>query len=235
MPGFRSIILSAVAMLATLGTPAVAPAQRAPAAYETQVTRGEGGSHILGNPAAPVRLVEYVSYTCPHCRTFVADSAAPLRARIAAGQVSLEVRHLVLSAPDIGMTVAAQCGAPARFFSRHDALFALQPSVLERSGAISEARADAIRALPPTARVRALAADSGVVAWMRGRGFTPAQIDRCFADQALLDRIEAMRGQALAAGVTGTPSFAINGTLVSGVHSWDALAPHIDAALASAR
>ncbi len=233
MPPVRSFL--ALFLAALIAPATLALAQATPAGYATTVTRGEGGSHILGNPAAPVRLVEYVSYTCPHCKDFVEQSAAPLRARIDAGQVALEVRHLVLSAPDIGMTVAAQCGSPARFFSRHDALFSLQPSVIARSSAIEPARADAIRALSPLPRVRALASDSGVIAWMRGRGFTSAQIDRCFADQALLDRIEAMRGQALAAGVTGTPSFAINGTLVAGAHSWDALVPHIDAALAASR
>lgn len=227
-------LLAAFALL-ILPTSAIAPAQQTTPTYAAQVTRGEGGSHILGNPAAPVRLVEYVSYTCPHCKDFVEESATGLRRYIASGQVSLEVRHLVLSAPDIGMTVAAQCGAPARFFSRHDSLMALQPSVLQRASTITPARADAIRALPPLPRIRALATDSGVIGWMRGRGFTSAQIDRCFADQSIIDRIEAMRSAALAAGVTGTPSFAINGTLVSEAHSWAALQPQVDAALAAIR
>lgn len=211
------------------------PAQQAASPWLSQVTRGEGGSHILGNPAAPVRVTEYVSYTCSHCKDFVEQANAALRRHISSGRVSLEVRHLVLSAPDIGMTVAAQCGSAGRFFSRHDSLFALQPSVLERTAALSEARVAEIVALAPLPRIRALATDSGVIQWMRGRGFTPAQIDRCFADQSVVDRIEAMRAAALAAGITGTPSFAINGEIVDGAHSWARLQPRLDAAIAAAR
>ncbi len=211
------------------------PAQQAASLWLSQVTRGEGGSHILGNPAAPVRVTEYVSYTCSHCKDFVEQANTALRRHIASGRVSLEVRHLVLSAPDIGMTVAAQCGSAGRFFSRHDSLFALQPSVLERTAALSEARVAEIVALAPLPRIRALASDSGVIQWMRGRGFTPAQIDRCFADQSVVDRIEAMRAAALAAGITGTPSFAINGEIVDGAHSWARLQPRLDAAIAAAR
>ena len=230
----RPLLAAFAAALSMLLASAV-PAQQAASPYLMQVTRGEGGSHILGNPAAPVRVTEYVSYTCPHCKDFVEESNAALRAHIAAGRVSLEVRHLVLSAPDIGMTVAAQCGSAGRFFSRHDALFALQPSVLERTAALSQARVAEIVALAPLPRILALANDSGVIQWMRGRGFTPAQIDRCFADQAVVDRIEAMRAAALAAGVTGTPTFAINGRIVDAAHNWASLQPQLDAAIAAAR
>lgn len=236
---FRSrhfrIILSAMCVMLGLALAPAVPAQQTPSPYLSQVTRGEGGSHILGNPAAPVRLTEYVSYTCPHCKDFVEESQVALRRYIASGRVSLEVRHLVLSAPDIGMTVAAQCGSPGRFFSRHESLFALQPTVLQRSAALTEARVAEIVALAPLPRIRALATDSGVIQWMRSRGFTPAQIDRCFADQSVVDRIEAMRAGALASGINGTPTFAINGSVVSGAHSWSALQPRLDAAIAAVR
>ena len=232
VPRFRILCVALFAAFSILLASAV-PAQQT-SSYLTQVTRGEGGSHILGNPAAPVKLTEYVSYTCPHCKDFVEQSQAALRRHIASGQVSLEVRHLVLSAPDIGMTVAAQCGSASRFFSRHDALFALQPSVFERTAALSEARVAEIVALAPLPRIRALASDSGVIEWMRGRGFTAAQIDRCFADQTVVDRIEAMRAAALAAGVTGTPTFAINDRLVPAAHNWASLQPQLDAAIAAA-
>lgn len=231
----RFAMLAVAALAAVPHAPVAVAQQAAPSAWLSQVARGEGGSHIWGNPAAPVRLTEYVSYTCPHCKDFVEESQGTLRRHVASGRVSVEVRHLVLSAPDIGMTVAAQCGSPARFFSRHEALFTLQPSVLQRTSAITEQRAAEIVALPTLQRIRALATDSGVIQWMRGRGFTPAQIDRCFADQALVDRIEAMRRNALNAGINGTPTFAINGQVVDGVHSWAALQSRLDAALASAR
>jgi hypothetical protein len=49
---------------------------------------------LLGNPRnAPVKLVEYISYTCPHCAHFEAESDAQLRIGfIATGKGSIEVR-----------------------------------------------------------------------------------------------------------------------------------------------
>lgn len=231
---FRAL-LSVAAMSGAAALSTSAPALQAPSPYLSQVTRGADGSHILGNPDAAVKLVEYVSYTCPHCKSFVEQSKAAMRGHVASGRVSIEVRHLVLSAPDIGMTVAAQCGSPGRFFSRHDSLMALQPAVLTRASALTQAQIERLRGLPPLPRVRALAADTGVIGWMQGRGFTAAQIDACFADQSILDRIEAMRSAALAAGITGTPSFTINGQLVPEAHSWSALQPALDRSLDAGR
>ncbi len=232
---FVTISLAALIGITGMSESASAPIPKMAMSFTSQVTRGSDGSHILGNPDAAVKLVEYVSYTCSHCKNFVEQSNAALLGHITSGRVSLEVRHLVLSAPDIGMTVAAQCGRPDRFFSRHDALMALQPSVLARASALTQAQVDRIRALEPLPRVRALAADTGVIAWMQRRGFTAPQIDSCFSDQAILDRIEAMRSAAIATGVTGTPTFAINGQLVADAHSWPALQPALDRSIAQGR
>ena len=47
------------------------------------------GSYLLGNPNAPVKLVEYASITCPHCAEFTEVAATPLRERyVRSGQVS---------------------------------------------------------------------------------------------------------------------------------------------------
>ena len=35
------------------------------------------GAHIVGNPAAPTKVVEYMSYTCGHCADFENNEAAP--------------------------------------------------------------------------------------------------------------------------------------------------------------
>ena len=60
-------------------TPSHLPAaQQAP--WLAQITIAPSGSHIIGNPDAKVKLVEYMSYTCPHCAAFEAESATPLRA-----------------------------------------------------------------------------------------------------------------------------------------------------------
>lgn len=204
--------------------------------FTTLVTQGTGGSHILGNPAAPTRLVEYVSYTCPHCAHFTAESSALLRARyIRPGAVSVEIRHIVRDPVDMAMAAAANCGVPARFFSRHEALMAQQSVILARVQALPPATLQAWGGGAANTRLRRVADDSGVSAWMRLRGFTPAQVNTCLADVSLQNRLVAMTNAGTAAGVNGTPMFALNGALLPGVYSWGALSGPLDAAAAARR
>jgi protein-disulfide isomerase len=228
-----TLILSAVtAAILTVTLPATAQSPRP----EAIVTTGEGGSHILGSPAASVKVTEYISYTCPACSRFSAESSATLRTDyVARGRVSTEVRHLVRDPVDLAMAVAAHCGAPARFFSRHEALMAEQPAILERVQALPEATRQGWATGPMEQRLARLARDAGVTAWMERRGFTAAQIGRCMADRPMQERLIAMSNAARTAGVHGTPSFAINGTLLDEVHSWSALRPRLDAAIATGR
>lgn len=209
--------------------------QAASRSFAAMVTIGSGGSHILGNPDARVRLVEYVSYTCPHCAHFAEESAQTLRARyVEPGTVSVEVRHIIRDPVDLAMAVAANCGSPSRFFSRHDALMAAQAGILNRVRALPESSTQRWSSAPADQRLRRVADDSGVTEWMRTRGFTPAQIDRCLADVSMHQRIFALSRMGLEAGVAGTPSFAINGRLLTDpdVHDWGALQPALDRAIA---
>jgi protein-disulfide isomerase len=222
------------AMAATLALTLPATAQ-APRPMST-VTVGEGGSHILGNPGAAVKVTEYVSYTCPACARFSAEGGTTLKnSYVAGGRVSTEIRHLVRDPIDLAMAVAAHCGAPARFFSRHEALMAEQAAILQRVQALPEATRQGWATGPVEQRLARLARDAGVTAWMERRGFTADQITRCMADRPLQERLIAMSNAARALGVHGTPSFAINGTLLDEVHSWSGLRPRLDAALAASR
>jgi protein-disulfide isomerase len=218
----------------TLGAQTVlAQSGRAAPAWTAMVRTGEQGSHIMGNPAARVRLAEYVSYTCPHCAHFAAEATQTLRADyVARGTVSVEVRHVVRDPVDLAMASATNCGAPARFFARHESMMGQHEAIMERVRALPQTTLQQWGALPMAQRLRRVADDSGVTAWMRGRGFTPAQINQCLGNTALAERLIDQSNQAATVGVQGTPSFTINGTLVPNAYSWTALRPALDAALA---
>lgn len=201
-----------------------------------RTTTGAGGSVIIGNPAAPVRVTEWASYTCPHCAHFAEEGDGALkRTYLPGGRVNFEVRHLVRDPVDFAMAVAAHCGPMSGFIGRHEALMAQQAAILTRVRALPQARMDAWREGEPVARLRRVADDAGVTAWLRTRGTTAAQIDQCFADEALQRRLIEMTNAASTLGINGTPSFALNGSVLADVYSWDALRPRIDAALTAAR
>ena len=235
-PGVAALLLVSAAFgTSTLDAQTARRTSRpAPAPVYTGMVRlGDNGSHIIGNPAARVRLTEYVSYTCIHCANFTAEAAPTLRSQyVARGTISIEVRHIVRDPVDMAMALATNCGAPARFFARHDAMMGQHETIMARARALPEATMQQWGTVPMAQRFRRIADDTGVTAWMQGRGFTAAQINSCLADTATAERLVAQSNQATTLGVQGTPSFAINGTLVPSVYAWRTLRPALDAALA---
>jgi protein-disulfide isomerase len=73
-------------------------------------------------------------------------------------------------------------------------------------------------------RERAIASDLGFYDMMETRGYSRAQVDQCLGDEAAAKRIaEQSEANRTRFGVNSTPSFALNGKLLDGVHSWDRL------------
>ncbi len=235
---FAAAVLLGLAVSASAQSTRRAPA--VPASLQASVSASApvpvsvtaDGAHVEGRPAARVTLTEYVSYTCPHCAAFSAETAAVLhRDYIAPGRIRREVRHIVRDPVDMAAAIATNCGAPARFFDRHAAMLADQARLLDRVRGLPADRTALWNQGTPQERLRRIALDTGITAWMTRRGFTLAQIARCQNDGALTQRLLAMSNAGAAANVTGTPSFAINGTLLADAHSWAALRPAIDAAI----
>lgn len=86
------------------------------------------GGFMLGNPRAKIRLVEYGSLTCPHCRAFDAEGVPLLVNRyVKSGQVSWEFRNYVRDPVDLTAALIARCNGPRGFFPLARALYRDQP------------------------------------------------------------------------------------------------------------
>jgi protein-disulfide isomerase len=207
------------------------PAQAAPN-WNAAVVRTPEGTHVRGNPKARVKLVEYLSYTCPHCAHFEAASDAPLRQRyIGPGKVSVEIRHFLRDPIDATVAQLANCGPKEKFFANHSAFLRGQPRWIATLAGATAAQKSRWTSGDYAARRRAIAADFGFYAIMASRGYPRAIADRCLADEPLARRLAAQTAEAARAGVRGTPSFALDGALLADTHSWDVLLPQIDARL----
>ena len=67
---------------------------------------------------------------------------------------------------------------------------------------------------------------------MQSRGYTAIQVDKCLADEPLARRHAASTDEAQEKMfITGTPMFAIDGVVLAGTYTWDALRPQLDARL----
>ena len=205
----------------------VVPASAGRAPYTEQVAQTPEGGTRMGNPNARVKLVEYLSMTCPTCARFSADASEPLRRYIAGGNVSWEIRHLVLNGLDASAVLLARCGGAGPFFPLVEQLYATQP---EWIGRVTPAVQEGVASAPPAQQFAALARAAELDSFVRMRGVPAARASQCLADPAAAQRLVDGNAAASRAGATATPTFFINGEKVTGF-TWAALEPLIQARL----
>jgi protein-disulfide isomerase len=195
----------------------------------TDVVVTDGG-HRIGNPNAPVKLTEYISYTCPHCAAFTRDGEGPLElAYVAPGKVSVEIRHLLRDPIDAVAAQLVSCAPASKFLPIHKELFLTQGTWAQpmvRPSAAQQAR----WRTPGAAGRRAIAADFKFYDLMERHGINRVATDKCLANQALAQKLaDTSAREWKSTGNIGTPTFAINGTVLAGTAGWDTLAPQLAA------
>jgi protein-disulfide isomerase len=192
----------------------------------------EGGFRI-GNPDAKVKLLEFASMTCPHCKDFHEHAFEALKTKyIASGNVSYEYRNFVLNGPDYAASMLARCQGAEPFFGLLKAFYTDQASWTEPFTKLTPADSTRIGALPQDKQIAALAEAGKLDAYARLRGIPRAKFDACLTNKAALDKLIEMRTQAVDTyKLTGTPGFIINGKTQDNVYTWDQLEPKLIAAL----
>lgn len=183
------MIRSLFLMLALVAAPLSASAQTAAPPAVTAADR------VLGRADAPVTVIEYASFVCSHCAHWHTTVLPSFKARfIDTGQVKLVFRNLPTNPVQVAATAAGigRCAVPSRFFDVASSLMTGQAAVI--GGA-------------------PLAGWYSSAVAVSGR--TQAEIDACLADPSTLAGIRAEIAGANAVGVTGTPSFFVNGRAVS--------------------
>ena len=147
----------------------------------------------LGDPDAPVTMIEYASFTCPHCKSFHEGPMKRIKADyVDTGKVQFILREVYLSRPALWAGMVARCGGEDRYFGIVDMIFEKQS---DWSGASTpEEVAEGLRRI-------------GRIA-----GLTDDDLDACLSD---VEKAEALvsvsEGHRVADDVRGTPSFVING------------------------
>jgi len=218
----------AILLIWGLGT---APAHAA-RDWTRTVAATPAGGYLIGNPTAPVKVIEYFSLTCPHCRHFAETGMAPLRSvYIAKGKVSVELRNFVLNGPDMSASVLMRCGSPAQAVHLYDAVYADQEKLFAGAAALSAEAIERINATPTDGKAAVFAREAGIDKWFVAHGLSARQTNACLADKKRQQKLVDLRTEAVdKLNVQGTPTFIVNGTAVNGTQ-WDDLEPAIKAAL----
>jgi len=170
---------------------------------------------VLGNPDSSVTVVEYASFTCPHCAAFHAENFKKLKADfIDTGKIKFVYRDVYFDRPGLWAAMVARCGEGAenRFFGIAEMLYQKQRDWVTQDS--PQLIVDRLKAIGKTA------------------GLTDADLDACLQDGKTA---EGLYGYYVknrdADGIDSTPSFVINGKKYTNM-PYEQMKEILDAALA---
>ena len=192
---------------------------------ETFAVTPEGG-YQMGNPAAPIKLIEFGALSCSHCAEFAEKSFPKIRDDyVASGRVSYEFRPFMLNILDLPATLLATCGAPEAVIPLSEQFWAWQPSMFDNLQKAGDAQVQAAGALPEGQRFAAVAKLGGMDTFFASRGIAADQGATCLADTAKATKLVAQtQSSGDKYGITGTPTFYLNGANVGSL-TWETLEP----------
>ena len=170
----------------------------------------------LGNAEAPVTVIEYASYTCPHCANFHENGFKQLKEDfIDEGRINFVYREVFFDRPGLWASIVARCGEGAenRFFGITELLYEKQDDLRDSDPAVV---VENLKTIGRTA------------------GLTDSDMDACLQDADNAQTLYARFLQTTEAdGIRSTPTFVINGESVPN-SGYDDLKAAIEDALADA-
>jgi protein-disulfide isomerase len=197
------------AQTTTAKSAVAAPQPQGSADVDTLMEPGPLPEMVLGEPDAPVTIIEYASMTCGHCANFHVQTLPDLKEKyIDTGKAKLVFREFPFDPRAEAGFMLARC-ADDNYFAMVDVLFKQQQSW----AGVENAR-DALLQISKLA------------------GFSQESFEACLTDQQLLEDIRQVRERgAQEFGVDSTPTFFINGQKYSGARSIDEMSAIIDSML----
>ncbi|NRB04750.1 MAG: DsbA family protein [Rhodobacteraceae bacterium] len=170
----------------------------------------------IGNPDAPVTVIEYASYTCPHCGRFHTGPYKQLKADyIDTGKINFVYREVYFDRFGLWASAVARCAGPVGFFGITDLLYENQSEWTRAGGGDPTAIVNEIRKI---GRVAGLGKD---------------ELEACLQDETKLRTLVAwFQHNAEQDNVDSTPTFVINGKKYANM-SYDRMSEIIDEAAGS--
>ena len=163
----------------------------------------------MGNPKAKVKVIEYGSLTCPHCRHFAQDAVKKFVAQyVRTGRASYEYRPMMLNSVDLAAILLARCAGPSRFFPMAEKLYATQPEWTDRAAALTDAD---LANIPDNQIALRVAEQAQLIPVAGAFGIPAARARTCLLDTGAQTKIAQMYQAAIDADVPGTPYFLVNG------------------------
>lgn len=208
------------------------PALAAPAGtnWVDTVTISPEGGYVVGNPDAPLKLVEYASHTCGHCADFAKTGKPVVKDKyVPTGVVSFEQREVFLNPFDLVIAGLAQCGTKEQFQPLSDQVWQNLESVFAGLQGNPQA-VEAAGALPTNQRFAAIAQATGLLDFFAARGVSADQGVTCLTDAAKMEAlVKSTEANSAKDQIQGTPTFFLNGRRLEGT-TWEMVEPQLQRA-----
>jgi protein-disulfide isomerase len=193
-------------------------------AWADMIEETADGGMRMGNPEAPIKLIEYGSLSCPGCAKLAQDGYVPLVTNyVASGRVSFEFRSFAIHPQDVPLTVLVRCSSKEAFFPLVEQIYSNFNAMNApyNDQAIMD-RATSAMQLPAEQRWGVFAETVGYTQFFAQRGVAADQAKACLADLPKAKQVADFSQKYTADGITGTPSLVINGIKLDD-SSWKAL------------
>jgi protein-disulfide isomerase len=191
---FAAVMASLALLIAPLPPVRAASAPTNATAQQALLTPRQS-DRVLGNPKAPITIIEYASLSCPHCAHFDEDVLPQIKKQwIDTGKAKLILRDFPLDEPALMAAMIARCVPPDRFYPFVNALFIDQPQW-----------------------VLAASPQQSLLRMAKLGGMSAGKAESCLKNKTLEDSI--VRERLVAAkdlGVDATPTFFVNGKKFTG-------------------
>jgi protein-disulfide isomerase len=151
----------------------------------------------IGAEDAPITMVEYASFTCPHCKNFHHDVLPQIMENyIDTGKVRMVYRGIYFDRLGLWADMLARCGGPDRYFGIAAMIYDKQKEWTSSENAVGVV--------------------DNLYAIGRLAGLEQADMEACMQDNVTAKAMVAFStDSAEADGVNSTPTFVINGQTIS--------------------
>ena len=168
---------------------------------------------VMGDPDAPVLIVEFTDFQCPFCRRYDEETLPQIKKEyIDTGKVRYMLKHFPLTQihpQAVPAAIASECaGEQGKFWEMHDKLFSQQDQWSGKDDA-----------------------NSTFKTFAKDLGLDEKAFDECITAERYKDKVMDNQKEGMAAGVQGTPAFFVNGQFISGAQPFQVFQQMIEKAL----
>jgi len=162
---------------------------------------------FIGEEDAPVTIIEFSDFQCPYCQRFYLQTLPSIMENyVETGKVKIVFRDFPLGFHQYAhlASQAAQCANDqGKFWEYHDQIFENQQSLSE----------------------------TNLKTWAQDLGLDTEEFNDCLDSEKYADEVDKDIADGAAAGVSGTPSFFVNGIQITGAQPYSVFQEAIEAAL----